>query len=49
MGYDYEVIFRRGSSNIMADALSRKPYATLGAISVVTSDLLKKNSTLLGD
>ena len=42
MGYDYEVIFRKGSSNTVADALSRKPHATFGAISVVTSELLKK-------
>ena len=41
MRYDYEVIFKKGSSNTVADVLSRKPHATFGAISVVTSELLK--------
>ena len=25
MGYNFEVVFKKGSTNIVADALSRKP------------------------
>ena len=29
MGYDYEVVFKKGSCNTVDDALSRKPQASL--------------------
>ena len=35
MSYDYEVFFRQGSINKVADALSRVPQASLYAISAV--------------
>ena len=40
MGYDYEVLFRKGSTNIVADALSRRTQSTCYALTAVTSDLL---------
>ena len=42
MGYDYEVVFRKGTANTVADALSRKPSIHLCAISIVTSTFLQK-------
>ena len=39
MGYDYEMLFRKGFIDIVADALSQKPQGTLHAIFAVTSDL----------
>ena len=42
MGYDYEVIFKKGTSNTMADAISRRPSPQLFAISVVSSDVLHR-------
>ena len=42
MGYDYEVSFRKGSTNTVADALSRKPQGSFYAISTITSDLLQQ-------
>ena len=41
-GYDYEVLFRKNSSNTVADALSRKPQSNLYVISIVISDILQK-------
>lgn len=40
MGYDYEVLYRKGITNTVADALSRKPQYQLQAMSTVTSSLL---------
>ena len=40
MGYNYEIVFRKGSTNTVADALSRKPQDSLYALSTVTSTLL---------
>ena len=42
MGYDYELSFRKGSSNTVADALSRQPQVSLYAISVVSGELFHK-------
>lgn len=42
MGYDYEVIFKKGNSNTVADALSRKSHSQLYAISGVSSDILQR-------
>ena len=42
MGYDFELLFRKGASNIVADALSRQPFSQLNAIAVVTSDLMQR-------
>ena len=42
MGYDYEVTFRKGTSNTVADALSRKPQGHLCTMIVVTGDLLQR-------
>ena len=41
MGYDYDLIFCKGTTNTVVDALSRKPQplAQLHVISVVTSDI----------
>ena len=42
MGYDFEVSFRKGSSNTVVDALSRKRQGSLYAMSTVTSSLLQQ-------
>ena len=42
MMYDYEVTFRKGISNTMADALSRRPQGEFFAISVVIGELFQK-------
>ena len=42
MGYDYEVSFRKGSHNTVADALSRKSQGSCYAISTITGDLLQQ-------
>ena len=42
IGYDYKLVFRKGSSNTVADALSRGPPSSLCAISVVSSDIFKQ-------
>lgn len=34
-GYDYEIVYKKGTENVVTDALSRLPeYATIAAISV---------------
>lgn len=40
MGYDFEIIYKKGKENIVADALSRRP--TIAAISSTKSDLWRK-------
>lgn len=47
VGYDYEVVYRKGSGNAAADALSREPSLKEGHLvrltgSFVTSSLLTK-------
>ena len=42
MMYDYEITFRKGISNTMADALSRRPQGEFFAISVVIGELFQK-------
>ena len=45
MGYDYEVVYRSGKSNTVADILSWKPKVVEGqlmSISTVTTDLLQR-------
>lgn len=42
MGYDYDLVFRKGSSNTVADALSRRPIAALHALTVLESGLLQQ-------
>ena len=45
MGYDYEVVYRSGKSNTVADILSQKPKVVEGklmSISTVTTDLLQR-------
>lgn len=43
VGYDYEVQYKKGTENIVADALSRKPnHGVCKAISVVNTELLQE-------
>ena len=44
MGYDFELIFRKGINNQVADALSRLPAQEINAIIVFHNDLLKRIS-----
>ncbi|GMJ13949.1 hypothetical protein HRI_005064100 [Hibiscus trionum] len=37
LGYDYEVVYRKGSSNIVADVLSRKPRGGEGQLMATSS------------
>ena len=40
MGYDYQVIYKKGSNNVVADSLSRRPQGELHAITTWHTDLL---------
>ena len=42
MGFDYEVLYRKGTSNGAADALSRRPLGEFNAITIFHTDLLDK-------
>ena len=42
MEYDYEVTFRKGYANTVADALSRKPQGHLCTMTVANGDLLQR-------
>ena len=42
MGYDYELVYRKGSKNQVADALSRLPYGSFSAITMCTNELLDR-------
>ena len=42
MGFDYEVVYHKGSSNGAADALSRRPQGALQAITFYQTDLMDK-------
>ena len=42
MGYDYEIVYRKGSSNVVANTLFRLPYLELNALFVCTSDLFDR-------
>ena len=42
MGYDYDLVFRKGSKNVVADALSRIPQVALQAITFCSNDLLAR-------
>ena len=42
MGFDYEVVYRKGTSNGAANALSRRPQGTLHAITTFHTDLLER-------
>ena len=44
MGYDFELIFRKGVQNQVADALSRLPAGEINALTVFHNDLLKRIS-----
>ncbi|KAL4347798.1 hypothetical protein GQ457_17G006860 [Hibiscus cannabinus] len=37
MGYDYEVVYRRGVNNVVADTLSRNPQYTAGQVFSISS------------
>ena len=40
--YDYTIEYHPGKANVVADALSRKPTATLASIKTVQLPLVKK-------
>lgn len=40
MGYDFEIVYKKGRENVVADVLSKRP--NLAAISSFKSDLWKK-------
>ena len=42
MDYNYELIFRKHSKNIVADALSMVPQVALQAIMMCSNDLLER-------
>lgn len=51
LGYDYEIVYRKGSSNVAADSLSRNKSLLVGQIwqlngSTVVSELLNKVQAL---
>ncbi|GKB16046.1 putative mitochondrial protein [Tanacetum coccineum] len=44
LGYDYEVLYKKGSENVVADALSRSPLPSLQAMVItdISNDLLQR-------
>ena len=42
IGFDYEVVYQKGSSNGVVDALSRRPSGELQAITLYQTDLIHK-------
>ena len=44
LGYDYEILYKKGSENVVADALSRSPIPSLNTmmISHISNDLLQR-------
>ncbi|KAL3519937.1 hypothetical protein ACH5RR_018086 [Cinchona calisaya] len=42
MGYDYEIQYKKGVENAVADALSRQTYGQISVISVIKSGILTK-------
>lgn len=42
MGYDFKVVYREGSKNMVVDALSRKPSPVLMAISSFDTDVQQR-------
>ena len=42
MGYDYELVFRKGAHNRVADALSRLPQVSLQAVTLCSNDILQR-------
>lgn len=40
IGYDFEVVYKKGIANVVANTLSRKPYGELQAITIVQSGLV---------
>ncbi|GKC98875.1 putative mitochondrial protein [Tanacetum coccineum] len=44
LGYEYEIIYKKGSQNIMTDALSRSPLPSLQTMVVasISNDLLQR-------
>ena len=42
MGYDFEVVYRKGTNNTVADTLSRRPIGEFQAIFVIHTDLFDR-------
>ena len=42
MGYDYKLVYKKGTSNVVAGVLSRQLMMQLHAISIISSDLFQR-------
>lgn len=42
MGFDYEIVYRNGVSNVVADSLSKLPLLEFHTISAFQTDVMSK-------